>query len=124
MASSNEARLRPMTIIPAMCGRTTNIRAMATAMSNVRRPRSSAAHSASPAARNDSASLPMADDQKLTEGRKTMRVARRWIFRLLSWVAMRRQPSKASRPMVPKMLKTRKQPSSDSPKPWTSRVVR
>ncbi|MNJ77884.1 hypothetical protein D3C77_754900 [compost metagenome] len=53
---------------------------------------------------NDSASLPIAEDQKLTEGRSTMSVAKRRMYRDFWAVALRRLASKAISPRKPNML--------------------
>src|SRR5690606_13399771 len=70
-----------------------------------------------PAAMKDRESLPNAEDQKLMEGRKTISVANRRISRDLSAQADCRLASKACRPIVPNMLKSRQAPRKDRFKP-------
>src|SRR5690606_6269548 len=93
------------------------------AISIVLRFMSIAHQSTRPADMNASESLPSAAVQKLMDGRKTTSVAKRRISRDLSAVAARKLASKASRPMLPKMLNNRHAPRNDKLRPVTKIVA-
>ena len=94
---------------------------MATASKNQRRLNLNAAQSANPIEKNDKASLPNAEDQKLTEGKNTIAVANRRKLRDLYHVTSRKAASKAIRPIAPNIWKTRKQPRNERLKPWVKK---
>ncbi|MNT77949.1 hypothetical protein D3C72_2171270 [compost metagenome] len=61
-------------------------------------------------------SLPMAALQKLIDGSSTITTASLRRNRLLSCVTVRSTASNASRPIVPKMLKTKNTPTYEKPR--------
>jgi hypothetical protein len=87
-----------------ICGRTIIISATANTINQIRLLSCKAAHNVNPADKKEIASLPIADDQKLTEGKKIINVAIFFEKAVLFVVACFNAPSKATKPIAPKIL--------------------